>query len=115
MMKERLKRTPFFRRVAVVAETDVMDTLDVEHILGETLNEQTGANVSTCLEHVVIDTKVASLHFSVVMSCGSHRIERNFIVAIVHGKWNPYDFEQSVLNLAEVMLQQLKNEAAKQN
>jgi hypothetical protein len=115
MKKERLKQTPFFRRSAVVAETNILNTLDVEEILGETLNEQTGANVSTILEHVVIDTTVASLHFTVVMSCGSHRIERNFIAAIVHGKWNPYDFEQSVVNLAEVMLQQLKNEAAKLN
>lgn len=99
----------------MVAETNILNTLDVEHILGETLNEQTGANVSTCLEHVVIDEKVASLHFSVVMTCGSHRIERNFIVAVPHGRWAPYEFEKSVVNLAEHMLEALKNEAAKQN
>jgi hypothetical protein len=115
MTKERLKRTPFFRGFAVVAETNVLDTDSACQILGETLNEQTGANVSTLLERVVIDAKSSVLYFSVVMSCGRHRIERDIIEEVPHGTWNPYKFEKAVIEAAEVMLQQLKNEAGKLN
>lgn len=92
-----------------------VDTDDVEHLLGLTLNEHTGANVSTILERVVIEMTLASLHFSVVVSRGAARIEKNFVCAFSHGKYDPVEFEKSVKHLAEILLSELKTEAGKNN
>ena len=99
----------------MVAESTDVDSEVIESLLGLTLNEETGAGVSTCLERVVVEKTVSSLHFSVVMTVAGARVERMFVCAFVHGKFYRDEFETSVKNLAKILLKQLKTDAARNN
>ena len=75
----------------MVAESTDVDSEVIENLLGLTLNEETGAGVSTCLERVVVEKTVSSLHFSIVMTIAGARVERMFVCAFAHGKFESFN------------------------
>jgi hypothetical protein len=99
----------------MVSYSKRIDSDVIEQILGETLQEETGADVDTCLESVVVEGKFATLVFQCVLTTSAATITRNFGCYFHLGRFSASQWEDSVRNLAKVLLEELKTAGAGSN
>ena len=99
----------------MVSYSKRIDSDVIEQILGETLHEQTGAVVDTCLESVVVDGKIVTLFFSCILTTSAAKITRNFGCYFYLGRFSASQWEDSVKTLAGVLANELKTAGAGSN